>query len=240
MNSLYKKSEITFAVIWILIYVIGDSVAENLSIAIGMEKSITFVFNAIITLILIFWLNRNRLFLKYGLCMPSVSADRLLYYLPLVFIASCNLWFGVRMNLSVSETLFFIGSMLLVGFLEELIFRGFLFKAMCKDGVKSAVIVSSITFGIGHIVNLFNGSGMSVTANLCQICSAIAIGLMFVMIFYTGKSLLPCILTHSILNSLSVFANAPDTAWADIAVSAVITIAAVWYTLFIIRNYKRA
>lgn len=130
--------------------------------------------------------------------------------------------------------------MLLVGFLEELIFRGFLFKAMCKDSVKSAVIVSSITFGIGHIVNLFNGSGMSVIANLCQICSAIAIGFMFVMMFHTGKSIFPCILTHSILNSLSVFANTPDTAWADIAVSAVITAVSVLYTMFIIRNYKRA
>lgn len=106
MNSLYKKSEITFTVMWILIYVIGDSIAENLSKTIGMEKSVTFVFNAVISLVLIFWLHKNRLFLKYGLCRPSVSANRLLYYLPLVFIASCNLWFGARMNLSVSETLF--------------------------------------------------------------------------------------------------------------------------------------
>ena len=97
--------------------------------------------------------------------------------------------------------------MLCVGFLEEMIFRGFLFNAMAKDGVKSAIVVSSVTFGIGHIVNLVNGSGVELLSNLLQIIYAVAIGFAFVMIYYKTKSLIPCILTHSIFNSLSVFAN---------------------------------
>lgn len=56
------------------------------------------------------------------------------------------------------ETALYVLSMLCVGFIEELIFRGFLFKAMAKDGIKSAIIVSSITFGLGHIINLVNGA----------------------------------------------------------------------------------
>lgn len=239
MKILYEKSEIVFSVSWILIYVIGDSVADNISKIIGIEKSITFILNAILSFILVLWLNKNKLFMKYGLCKSSIKVDRFLYYIPLAIIASCNTWFGFRMNFSVIETFFYIGSMLLVGFLEELIFRGFLFKAMCKDSIKSAIIVSSITFGIGHIVNLFNGSGMSIVSNLCQICSAIAIGFMFVVIFYKGKSLIPCILTHSILNSLNAFTNAPDTIGVDIAVSSVLTVIVIVYTLFIIRNLKK-
>ncbi|MBD5536303.1 MAG: CPBP family intramembrane metalloprotease [Lachnospiraceae bacterium] len=60
-----------------------------------------------------------------------------------------------------------------VGFIEEVIFRGFLFKALAENNVKSAVIISSVTFGLGHLVNLFNGSGMDLINNLCQICFAI-------------------------------------------------------------------
>ena len=111
------------------------------------------------------------------------------------------------MNLSVSETLFYIGSMLLVGFLEELIFRGFLFKAMCKDSVKSAVIVSSITFGIGHIMNLFNSSDAEFIPNILQVIYATAAGFMFVMIFYRSGSLIPCIVAHGLFNALSVFSD---------------------------------
>ena len=50
--------------------------------------------------------------------------------------------------------------MLCVGFAEEVIFRGFLFRAMEKDNVKTAIIGSSVTFGLGHVLNLVNGSGM--------------------------------------------------------------------------------
>ncbi len=88
-----------------------------------------------------------------------------------------------------------------------MIFRGFLFKAMEKDGIKSAIIVSSVTFGIGHLVNLFNGSGMELVNNLCQICFAIAVGFLLVTIFYRGGSLLPCIIVHSAINTLNIFAN---------------------------------
>jgi membrane protease YdiL (CAAX protease family) len=97
--------------------------------------------------------------------------------------------------------------MLFVGFLEEIIFRGFLFRGMQNDGVKSAIIVSSVTFGIGHIVNLINGSGATLLPNLCQVVSAIAIGFLFVVMFYRGKSLVPCIIVHQFINISSFFAN---------------------------------
>jgi membrane protease YdiL (CAAX protease family) len=111
------------------------------------------------------------------------------------------------MNGTILEFVLYAISMLCVGFLEELIFRGFLFKAMEKDGIKSAIIVSSVTFGIGHIVNLINGSGATLLPNLCQVVSAIAIGFLFVVMFYRGKSLLPCILAHQFINITSFFAN---------------------------------
>ena len=110
-------------------------------------------------------------------------------------------------NGTFDEFLFYAMSMLCVGFLEELIFRGFLFRAMEKDGIKSAIIVSSVTFGIGHIVNLINGSGATLLPNLCQVVSAIAIGFLFVLMFYRGKSLIPCILAHQFINVTSFFAN---------------------------------
>ena len=74
---------------------------------------------------------------------------------------------------------------------------------MEKDNIKSAIIVSSITFGIGHIVNLFNGADFIPT--LVQMCYAISLGYLFVIIFYKSKSLVPCIIAHILINSLSIF-----------------------------------
>ena len=207
MNNIYKKSEIAFAILWIIVYIVSLSIADNISAAIGIEKLITLPVCIVLTVILTIWICKNRHTKKYGLCKSEIPPSQLLFYIPLVLLVSTNLWFGVSMNLTILETVLYMLSMLLVGFLEEIIFRGLLFQAMCKDDVKTAMIVSSVTFGVGHIVNLFNGSGADLFSNLLQVCYAMAAGFLFTMLFYKTKSLWACIITHGVLNALSVFAN---------------------------------
>lgn len=138
------------------------------------------------------------------------------------------------------ETVCRIVCMLFVGFLEEVIFRGLLFAAIARDHLKSAVIISSVSFGVGHIINLFNGSGMNLVNNLCQIGFAIAIGFLLVTIFYRGGSLLPCILVHSAINILSTFANdaglSMETRLLHIAILIVIAAA---YTLILTKTLPK-
>lgn len=207
IDKLYQKSKIWFALAWIIIYVVGTSITDELSRQFGVEKIFSVPYLLFLSAILLVWVQRNELFTQYGLCKTDVGANRFLYYIPLVALVSCNFWHGVRMNIDLGEFALYGISMLCVGFLEELIFRGFLFRAMEKDGIKSAITVSSITFGIGHIVNLFNGSGAMLLDNLCQVVSAIAIGFLFVVMFYRGKSIIPCILAHQFINVTSFLAN---------------------------------
>lgn len=130
--------------------------------------------------------------------------------------------------------------MLCVGFLEEMIFRGFLFAAIAKSNVRSAVIISSVTFGIGHLINLFNGSGMELVNNLCQIVFAVAVGFLLVTIFYRGGSLLPCIMAHSTINTLGTFANETAlTAQLRLAHAAALILLTVGYTLLLTRTLPR-
>ena len=125
--------------------------------------------------------------------------------------------------------------MLFVGFLEEIIFRGFLFKAMAESNLKSAIIVSSIIFGIWHFVNLINGSGAELLTNICQVVSAMAIGFLFVALFYKTKSLLAPIIAHMAINSLSAFAvNITNT--QQVITSAVISVIAAIYGVFILKT----
>ena len=206
MTKLYQKSEITFAILWIVAYVVLSSIADRLSEDVGVVKSVTAVLHIVMSLILFFWIRNNHLSRKYGFCRSEVPAKRFLYYLPLILIASIAFWGGIKMQYGFPGAALYIISMCCVGFLEEVIFRGLLFRAMEKENLRSAIIVSSLTFGIGHIVNLFNGSGRDLASTLIQIVFAIQIGFILVLIFYHGKSLVPCILFHSANNALKVFA----------------------------------
>ena len=207
MKKLYVKSEIWFAVTWIIAYVVLASAGDNISADLGIEKIVTLPILIAMSAILYFFVRKNGLTEKYGFCKPQLPAAKMLYYIPLLVLLTANLWYGAAMNLSPLETVLYVLSMFCVGFLEEMIFRGLLFQAMVKNGVRAAIIVSSVTFGIGHIVNLFNGSGAELLPNLLQVMYAVAIGFAFVMIYCRTKSLIPCILTHSVFNGLSAFAN---------------------------------
>ena len=173
----------------------------------------------------------------FGLCKSAVPASRFLWYLPLVLFASTNLWLGFDKNLPLSDMICYIISMLCVGFLEEVIFRGLLFKVLVKDNVKTAIIISSVTFGLGHILNLFNGSGMGLVDNLLQVVGAVACGFLFVIIFHRGNTLWPCIVAHSVVNSLSVFANEANiTLKMDIMSAVALTVISLGYTVILCRT----
>lgn len=207
MKRLYEKSELTFAIVCIVIYCSLQSLAYPLNKIIGIEYSASAIFCILQTVIVFCFIKKNRLLERYGLCKSSIPACRFLYYVPLIILATRNLWNGTAVNYTLGGIVCRIACMLCVGFVEEVIFRGFLFKAIAKDNVKTAIIISSVTFGFGHLLNLVNGSDMDLTANLFQVVGAIAIGFLFVIIFYRGGSLIPCIITHSVINASSTFAN---------------------------------
>ena len=238
MKKIYEKSQLYFALIWSGVYVVLMSAADSVSETIGTAKIVTAPVCIGLVLAMYLWIRRNGLREQYGLCPFGGSAKQYLFFIPLVLLASTNLWWGVRLNYTPAESVLYVVSMLCVGFLEEVIFRGFLFKALCRTNVKRAVAISSVTFGIGPIVNLLNGRDIPET--MMQICYAVAVGFLFTSLFLRGKSLWPCILTHSAINSPSAFANdggAP--AWHGIAGSAFLCLVSLAYVVYILRVTKK-
>lgn len=236
MKKLYEKNELYFALVWIGIYVVLMIAADSISRTIGTEKLATAPVCIALTLMIYLWIRKNGLKEKYGLCKPEDGAKKYLYYIPLVLLASTNLWYGFHLNRTATESTLYVVSMLCVGFLEEVIFRGFLFKAISKTNITQAVVISSVTFGFGHIVNLLNGSNIPET--LLQICYATAIGFLFTILFYRGKSLWPCIVAHSVINSLSAFGNATPTGYSQVAICVFLCLVSVGYSLYIMKNTK--
>lgn len=232
MTKIYNKNKLTFSLILIGIYVVLTSIADSLSDTIGISKIITAPWLLAMTVVLYIWLSKNNLAKEYGLVCATDKKSSMLYYIPLIILITVNLWNGVTLNMPIIDTILYIVSMIFLGFVEEIIFRGFLFKSICESGVKKAFLISSITFGIGHIVNLLNGAELLPT--ILQIISAVAIGFLFTLIFYKTKSLWACIITHSIFNSLSAFAVEPSNIGRIIS-CILICVVSVLYSIYLIR-----
>ena len=205
MKKLYEKNELTFALVWIAVYVAGTSLAETLNETLGVFKLFSVVFHIVLAAILFLWVRSNGLTGKYGLFLPRYRLADAWFFLPLALVCLYKVCFSPALRFSPAEAALYGISMLCVGFLEELIFRGFLFRAIEKQNLSKAVVISSVTFGIGHIVNLLNGQDLLDTVS--QILFAVIVGFALVILFHKGKSLVPCIVFHGIFNTLSVITN---------------------------------
>ena len=239
LKKLYNRNKIWFALAWIVAYCVLLSVGDAISVSIGIDKSATLAIGIVLSVILLLFLKKHGLSRDYGLCAPKASAKSMLFYIPILVMLTANLWYGVTTNYGVLETVLYILAMFCVGFLEEVIFRGLLFEAMRKDNVKTAIIVSSVTFGVGHIINLINGSGAELLPNCLQVMYATAAGFMFVMMYYKSKSLIVCIVAHGVFNALSVFSNeASATGEMRILTAILLTVIVGSYALYLALSMK--
>ena len=232
MKKLYEKSELGFAILWIVLYAVGIGNLRSL----GDDSPILMLGLILVGALLILCVRSTGTAAYYGLTGWAKNSRAMLWFIPLWILASLNLWLGIAPDYPMPGLLYAAVMMACVGFVEELIFRCFLFKAMLKGGsVKTAVIVSSLTFGIGHLVNLFNGHALGET--LLQIVFAVAVGFIFTMAFYKGGSLWPCILAHSLIDVTSVFSSV-DAPVLDGIVHVATPVLAAAYCLYLARRVE--
>ena len=211
MKKLYDKNEVSFALVWIGLYVIVMNIAlqfcggfDNLEEKSILQVLIPVVCIAVLALGATAWIVKNGLAGKYGLCSFKGSMGAFLWFLPLMLMSCVNLKNGLALTAPFAVSLLMALNLAVGGYVEEVIFRGFLFRAMAKENLRSAIIVSAVTFGAGHIVNLLNTA--DTVGVLLQVAYAIVIGFLYTVIVYKGGSLWPCIASHVFVNGSSVFA----------------------------------
>ena len=212
MKRLYDKSEIGFALVWIGLYVVVMNIAlqicggfDNLESKTVWQLLVPVLCICTLAIISTVWILNNGLAEKFGLQRLTHSAKGFLWFAPLILMSCINLKNGLTLNAPAVISLLMAVNMAVAGYVEEIIFRGFLFRAMAKDNLRSAVIVSAVTFGLGHIVNLANTTDSF--GVILQVCYAVVIGFLYTVIVYKGGSLWPCVASHMFVNGSSVFAK---------------------------------
>lgn len=230
MKKFYEKNELWFAIAWIVVYC---GVSVPIRGAYGDESAAMLAGLAVIAAGLLAFVKTAHLEEKYGLVKWRGHAREYLFFLPVLVLMTGNLWGGVGMAYEDTAQLFAVLSMFLVGLVEELIFRGLLFRALLqRDAPPVAITISAVTFGIGHIVNLLAGQGG--LESLIQVIFAVAWGFLFTMLFYHSGSLLVCIFVHGMVDVFSKFATGVSR--ADYIYVTVTILVSIAYCLYLSRR----
>ena len=230
MRKLYERREILFAVLWIIAYCFVTAPIKG---EFGYESVVMLLVLSLFAAGITIFVKRNHLEAKYGLDKWPANTKLYLYFIPMWILATGNLWDGFAPSYQGMAQVIAVLSMILVGYVEEMLFRGFLFRAMLsKDSTVTAVVVSSVTFGMGHIVNLIAGQASFETA--VQIVFAVSWGFILTMVYYKCGSLLPCIAAHAMIDAFSLIGA--DKLLLDQIVIGLTALVALVYCLYLSRQ----
>ena len=209
MRRLYDRDPLVFSWVWIAVYVIVMNLAlrfcdgfDNLAEKTVNQMLVPVVCIVLLAILVTWWIVRNGMRLQFGLCPARSDAKVFGYYIPLIAMSCINLKNGLYLPASLPVSVLMMLQLAVAGYVEEIIFRGFLFRGLAKDNLKTAVVISAVTFGLGHIVNLANTEDW--LGVLLQVCYAIVIGFLYTVLAYKGGSLFPCIASHMFVNATSV------------------------------------
>ena len=227
MRKLYEKKRILFAFLWIVLYCVvmsylkGNFGYQSIAMLLGI--------NAFAIGIILF-IKKNHLEKECRLVSWPENTKRFLYFIPMWILATGNLWDGFALSYHGIDQVIAVLSMILVGFVEEMLFRGFLFTAMLsKEKTAVAIIVSSLTFGMGHIINLFTGQTSFET--IVQMIFAISWGFILTFVCYKSGSIFPCIIAHSMIDAFSMFGA--DNALVDQIYVVITIVVAIVYCIYL-------
>ena len=142
--------------------------------------------------------------------------------------------FGLDVSLPLSTIGLIIIQMILVGVVEETLFRGIFFYCLKDKNPMIYLLFSSGVFGILHIASGLNPDTALVLVIL-QIINALLLGGVFAILYYSTGSLYLVIGFHAgfnILASLSKAGSVPQTIWA-------VSLLSVCYIVFLILFAKQ-
>ena len=205
MKKLYEKKPVLFAVLCIVVYVMGCGTLGTCSDSKLLCSAAQTGFEAVLCAVLLGFAAKQGLLSRWFLQGFRGDGRRMLYLLPLLAAASWNLWGGMSVPAAPpGEVLLrILATGILAPFLEELIFRGILFRAIARTSKRRGFWWASLGFGIGHAVNFVFGRGGIETAK--QLCYASALGFLFMAVVFAGRSLLPTVIAHILINTTAVF-----------------------------------
>jgi membrane protease YdiL (CAAX protease family) len=132
-----------------------------------------------------------------------VPGSGVLVAVPLLALPFFSLTYGMNTSLSVTAVVLLFAMYSAVGFMEEIIFRGLMFKGLAKQWNRYVVVVFiSLTFAVGHIVSMV-AVAQSGSDTVLQVVNAGVVGFMFMAVILASGNLTICVIAHILYNFLA-------------------------------------
>jgi membrane protease YdiL (CAAX protease family) len=237
-----QKHPIMAAVLWVLVIMVfyfasGAAIAvTEASATNAMLIRAVGVFAACLLAVVYMWRSKYG-FSEFGFNrLMAKDTRKVLWFLPILTIEVVPFIAGFRNDTDLFYILAVLACTLCVGFAEEVYFRGFIFQTLKVKGTSFAIIVSSLLFGITHLLNIAGGAGIGET--LLQIGFAFFFGLVCVEIRVLTGSIWPVILWHALHDFLAYTTNEGTRTFmlAGAAFQTVILLAFGLYLFAVIRK----
>lgn len=157
----------------------------------------------------------------------SVSVVAVLPVAAVLILAALST--GGPAQLSVGSWLSIAGLVLLVAFVEEVLFRSVFLAVLRPGGTVQAVALSTLAFTLGHSVNVL--SGQNLDATIRQLCFAFAFGLAASVIYLGTASIWPTLILHVLFNFVQLTGMHQTPAVVDWIMTAILLLGAGWLAL---------
>jgi membrane protease YdiL (CAAX protease family) len=184
-------------------------------------------------------LTRLRWWQEAGFTRPRIRRS-LMAFLPLLLLPIAVVASSGFKAASVGQMTGYAILTLMVGFAEEGLLRGVALRAMLPIGPTRAAVLSSLFFGIGHLLNL--GHGPSPSTVVVQVIYSTLLGIGFAGVRLYAGTIWPVIAAHSLIDFADVasrgFVLAPprDVTLAGVVAPIVITSLYALYGWWLLRR----
>jgi uncharacterized protein len=210
----------------ILVYLTLGTIAHRTNLSnLGFEG----IANIVLTVIVVILLSVMGWWRIVGFRPPDQPTD-LLYFIVPFLPAIVSLAVGVELN-NVLLLIQLLAITFLVGFAEETIFRGLMLTALKPKGIWTAVIVTSVLFGLSHSLNVLSGKNLADIVT--QILYALAIGFAFAALVLKKGILYPLVLAHFLIDFTAMIGRTDSLPVLNSVLGVAMTFVIGSYGLFI-------
>jgi len=173
--------------------------------------------------------------------LPSLKDFRLYWVPVLPLLPVVGAVFTGVSRMRIQDALSFLVLACVIGFVEEVFFRGLILQALASRGLWRASTLSSIVFGLMHLLNFLFGADF--LATLLQVGYATAMGFGFAAVTLRTGALWPLILIHTLIDFAGFIASdstlAASLTSTDAAIYTLYIFVFTAYGLFMMRAVKR-
>jgi CAAX protease family protein len=195
-SSFPQRRPMIFVVLLLLVILVTFFLAGAITFQLKLSTlAITLIGEGVLALIAMLLLSRLHWWREAGFRLPAKPHYLWFFTVPCLPIILNIAFSGVGYP-GMGRLLLFLALALLVGFVEETYFRGMMLRALRIRGPWQAVIISSLFFGIVHLLN--GAAGANLAATLLQVVYAVAIGLMYAALALRTQTILPLMVTHGL------------------------------------------